>query len=106
MNNERFLLETHKTFIRSLEILEKKGKEYSTPDDRLGHFYDVAEINQRNPAEALMGMAAKHYSSVRLMARDPNRHTLAEWREKLDDLRNYTFLLDALLIELVDSDDE
>lgn len=30
----------------------------------------------------------------------PKMYNLKRWREKLNDLRNYTFLLEALLVDL------
>jgi hypothetical protein len=34
------------------------------------------------------------------MSKDPLDYNLRQWREKITDLRNYTFLLDALLVDL------
>jgi len=45
-------------------------------------------------------MASKHISSIAGMVKDPSSYNLKTWREKVTDLRNYTILLDALLIDL------
>ena len=45
-------------------------------------------------------MAIKHYTSIEHMARSPYEYSLKHWNEKITDLRNYTFLLDALLRDI------
>jgi len=53
-----------------------------------------------SPAEALMGMAVKHITSILDMVKDPRQYSLKKWNEKITDLRNYTYLLDALVREM------
>jgi len=100
MNNEQFMIEVDKAFARSKQLLMKKEEEYSEGADRLDQFYKVAFLNTVSPAEALWGMASKHVTSVASMVKDPKMYNMKKWREKLNDLRNYTFLLEALLIDL------
>lgn len=100
MTNEQFMIEVDKSFARSKQLLIRKEKEYSEGVDRLDQFHKVAFLNTVSPTEALWGMASKHVTSVADMVKDPVSYNLKIWREKLTDLRNYTFLLDALLIDL------
>lgn len=100
MTNEQFQLEIEKMFLRSKNTLVRKEKEYSEGTDRLDQFKKVAIMNDISPAEALWGMASKHVTSVASMTKDPKMYNMKTWREKLGDLRNYTLLLEALLIDL------
>ena len=100
MTNEQFMMEVDKAFARSKQLLMKKEKEYSEGTDRLDQFYKVAFLNTISPTEALWGMASKHVTSVSSMVKDPKMYNMKRWREKLNDLRNYTFLLEALLVDL------
>ena len=68
--------------------------------DRLVQFYEAAALSDGSPCKALIGMAVKHYTSIVAMARDPYLFSLEQWDSKLVDLRNYTFLLDALVRDL------
>lgn len=97
MNNLQFMDEVEKSYQRSIKVLQEKEKEYAEESDRLIQFYRVANRRGCNPCEALISMAAKHYDSIELMAKNPTEFTIEEWNGKLTDLRNYTFLFDALL---------
>jgi len=100
MTNEEFQIEVEKAILRSKQILNKKEKEYSDGRDRLCQFKQVGTLNDIAPTEALWGMASKHISSLASMVKSPTSYNLKQWREKLNDLRNYTLLLDALLIDI------
>lgn len=100
MTNEQFMIEVDKAFARSKQLLIRKEEEYSEGVDRLDQFHKIAILNTISPAEALWGMASKHITSIATMIKDPKMYNLKRWREKLNDLRNYTFLLEALLIDL------
>jgi len=100
MNNEKFREEVHNSYKRSVKVLEEKKEEYAAEDDRLLQFYGVSAMADNNPCEALVGMAVKHFTSITHMSKYPDMYTLAQWDEKTTDLRNYTFLLDALLRDL------
>ena len=84
---------------RSSDILTEKGQEYSVGDDRLSQFKLAAGLNNVSVPEALWGMATKHISSAASMVKNPSMYNIKTWREKLDDIRNYTLLLEAVLIE-------
>jgi hypothetical protein len=100
MNNEAFVQEMEESFERSRKLLSKKEKEYSLGNDRLDQFHRAAVVQNCNPAQALIGMATKHFTSICDMASDPTSHSIKKWDEKLTDLRNYTILMDALVRDL------
>lgn len=100
MNNEEFMYYIHTAFERRKAILVKKEKEYSNGKDRLEQFHRAASAQNILPTEALVGMMTKHFTSITDMAKDPSNHTFRQWHEKLDDLRNYCDLLDALVIDV------
>ena len=100
MTNEEFMIEFEKSCLRSKKTLIKKEKEYSGPEDRLEQFYRAGAAQGIGACEALLGMMTKHFTSAADMAVDPKSHSLRKWNEKLGDLRNYTFLLDALVRDL------
>lgn len=100
MDNSTFQIEVEKSFLRSKQLLNKKEKEYSEGQDRLDQFYKIAKLNSESPTQSLWGMTAKHVTSIATMVKNPTLYNLKTWREKLTDLRNYTFLLDALLVDL------
>ena len=100
MTNQEFLNEVHDSYKRSVKVLQEKEKEYSEPGNRLSQFYQAAGLTESSPCKALVGMAAKHFTSISTMAKAPHYHSLEKWDEKITDLRNYTFLLDALIRDL------
>ena len=103
MTNEEFLRRVQTYFKESIRVLEEKSKEYTVDGDRLASFEEAAYLSNINAVEALIGMATKHYVSIADMAKNPTKHSLAKWREKITDLRNYTFLLEALVEETIGS---
>jgi len=100
MTNEEFMIEVEKAFLRSKRVLLRKQVEYSDGKDRLSQFYRAASTQDITPTEALMGMATKHVTSIADMCKDPLAYSMRQWREKIVDLRNYTFLLEAMLSDL------
>ena len=101
MNQTDFEMEFEKSVMRSKRTLISKAKEYAAKNpDRLNQFYRAAKVQGVNPVEALIGMATKHYTSICDMAKAPKDYNLRQWNEKLGDLRNYTFLLDALVRDM------
>lgn len=100
MTNDQFMFEVEKAYQSSCKLLQEKGKEYSSGNSRLDQFYRAGHVQGISPTQALLGMATKHYTSICDMAKNPSAYSMAQWRAKLDDLRNYTFLLDALLTDM------
>ncbi len=84
----------------SREVLIEKAKQYASKNDRLNNFKEAAGLRSINPAEALMGMLVKHFVSVSDMAKNPTSFSMEGWDEKLRDIRNYTYLLKAVLVDM------
>lgn len=93
--NELVQLENEK----SVALLCTKAEEYAGAD-RLENFKQAAGMLSINNAEALMGMLVKHFVSVGKMSKDPTKYTMEKWDEKLVDIRNYTYLLKAILVDM------
>ena len=101
MDNERFMIVVEQAFLRSKTLLMKKAKEYSKKGgDRLIQFKKTGMMEDKPPTETLFSMADKHITTIAEMVKDPSNYTTGQWREKITDLRNYTFLLEALLIDM------
>ena len=101
MDNQTFMIEVENSHNRSKKVLLKKEKEYNMEStNRLNQFYRAGSIQNINPCEALVGMATKHFTSIVDMCKNPSDHLIEEWDEKLTDLRNYTYLLDALVRDM------
>lgn len=100
MNNQEFMVEVEASYARSKRVLLRKQEEYAGEEDRLEQFHRAGAAQAINPVEALVGMATKHFTSIADMAKDPSSYNLKRWREKTGDLRNYTILLEALLLDL------
>jgi len=100
MNNQEFMMEVEKSFIRSKQLLLRKEHEYSSGGDRLIQFKKTGAMESKYPTETLFTMADKHISSIADMVKNPTSYSLKQWNSKITDLRNYTFLLDALLRDL------
>lgn len=94
------MIEVENSHNRSKKVLLKKKDEYSGDRDRLEQFYRAGAAQNIGSCEALMGMATKHFTSIADMVKDPHNYSLKKWNEKLTDLRNYTYLLDALLRDI------
>jgi hypothetical protein len=100
MNKVQFMSFIEDAFVRRKEILRKKEKLYSDGRDRLEQFYRAGAAQNILPTEALIGMAAKHFTVIADMCKDPSYFTANQWNESLDDLRNYMDLLDALVTDV------
>ncbi len=100
MNSQEFMNEVEHSHERSVKVLWEKEKEYAGKEDRLEQFHLSAIEQGINPCRALIGMSSKHSTSIATMAKDPYAYSLEQWNEKITDLRNYTFLLDALIRDL------
>ena len=100
MTNDRFLLEVNKAITRSNDLLVRKGDEYTVNDDRLVNFKQAGAMELVPPTQSLMSMMDKHVASIAEMVKMPNAYSAEEWHRKLDDIRNYTLLLDTLLTDL------
>jgi hypothetical protein len=102
MTHEDFEKLVHEENEKSAKLLIVKGREYSRGEDRLQNFKCASGAMNTNPAEALAGMLVKHFVSLLDMARskDPLQFCEYKWDEKLLDIRNYTYLLKGVLIDM------
>ncbi len=100
MTNEQFEELVEDAFQRSKNILIEKGKEYTGDTDRLEMFKLAGDLQSTNSVQALFGMTAKHIVSIAKLVKDPLAYTKDQWFEKTGDLRNYTILLEALLVDI------
>jgi hypothetical protein len=83
------------------DTLLKKGKEYSTDEDKLYNFKVAAGLQGILPKEACAGFMAKHTVSIYDMCRSGGTFTDEQWNEKITDHINYLILLRALVYEEV-----
>ena len=88
---------------RMKDVMCGKSADYAAGGDKLFNFKLAAEVDGITPIEALRGMWLKHRTSLRqgldeLMEGKPCRSE-DWWIEKLTDDRNYSILLQALLME-------
>lgn len=105
MNTETF--NKHLELLQQLEkeILSSKAKDYSTADERLANFYEAGDFNRQEPVTALWGMVTKHIIALRdyvLKYEESGAYDIIpakEWYEKLGDIRNYMYLLSAILYD-------
>ena len=84
------------------ETLDLKAGEYAANSDRLHNFKVAGALQGCSPERALLGMWAKHIVSVVDIVRDIEDGTLPTEQlihEKLTDVINYAFLLEALIEE-------
>ena len=100
MTNDKFLYEVEKAINRSNELLIKKNLTYTFDEDRLINFKQVGAMELCHPTESLMSMMNKHVARMSAMVKNPDKHSRKEWNSVLDDIRNYTLLCDALLIDI------
>ena len=83
----------------TVETLKHKAKEYATGGDRLHNFRVAAAFQGITEEQALLGMAMKHFVSIRDLVFDGKEHTVPMWEEKIKDSINYLFLLWAMVCE-------
>ena len=100
MTNEVFMAMVESRHQASKQVLCKKEKEYSSGKNRLEQFYRAASVQNINPCEALVGMMTKHFTSIVDCSKTPLNTPDEMWKEKLTDLRNYSYLLEALVVDM------
>lgn len=94
---------------RIKSVLINKGKEYSKVDDKLHNFNVGARITGKLREEVLMGFLLKHQISVNDIIEDikigklPTKELV---EEKLGDCINYHVLLEASIMDRLNSVNE
>jgi len=82
------------------KVLDCKGAEYSSEDNRIENFLAGARMDNETPERALWGMMKKHVLSVIKFIEEVEagrqRRPLEMWQEKFVDIHNYLILLEAM----------
>ncbi len=103
MDMQTFDRLVEKEIQRMKDVICSKSADYADGTDKLFNFKLAAELDGISPIEALRGMWLKHRCSLRQgldeLLDGKNRRPEAWWIEKLTDDRNYSVLLQALLVE-------
>jgi hypothetical protein len=104
MKQEQFENVLRRRIDQSMDVLAAKNKEYSSDLDRLHNFKVAAQISvhDQSPEQALVGMWRKHLVSILDIVEGVSNgktYTREYLDEKIGDTVNYTFLLEALLVE-------
>ena len=103
MNTERFNILLKHWEERIKNTLEKKGKEYSSEEDKLLNFKQGATISGNTPETVLWNYMLKHYISltgiIKELENEGNEPNYDVFIEKTSDIVNYLILLDALICE-------
>jgi len=106
MNESTFQIVIRNAHARSTRVLAGKRVEYSPGEDRLSNFKKAGELQGVTPEAALVGMLTKHVVSLFELVASIEKSEIEGWNwkgdvwnEKLDDARNYLFLLEALVRE-------
>lgn len=86
------------------DVLVSKAKDYAH-GDRLSNFYSAGAFNDVDATTALWGMVTKHIIALKDFiakyedAEEYDEIPPAQWFEKLGDIRNYMYLLSAILYD-------
>ena len=79
-------------------LLENKGREYASDDDSLANFKTKVDIGL-TPMQVAMVFMDKHYSSIKSYVRTGREISNESIEGRIADMRNYLFLLSALIKE-------
>lgn len=103
MNHDTFTKLFDESVSRCRELLVIKGGEYAGSEDRLANFKRGAELTGCTPLQCLFIYMSKHYDALATYVRDDANGEVRVRSEpisgRVDDLINYGFLLQALLVE-------
>ncbi len=77
--------------------LLKKSEEYSAENDKMRNFNVVARMMNMTPQQVAFMFMMKHFESVYEIVMNEKEVTLEMWDEKMGDLMNYFFLIDAMM---------
>jgi hypothetical protein len=103
MTVEEFQVVVERRIALTRQTLDAKKHHYASDADRMHNFKVMAELQGGTPEESLLGVAVKHWFSVREMvdqfARTGAAPTRGQVDEKLGDAVCYLFLLEGLFEE-------
>jgi|SRR5690606_13230570 len=105
MTKERFDILRDEFLEKEAKILYWKQDEYSSGDDALQNFWEVAQFTGLRPAEVALTYLLKHIQSITLAVRTQDYNW--SWntkdgeglKQRFADARNYLLLLAACLEE-------
>ena len=106
MKSDKFYNLVEEILNRVETTLVKKGKEYSTEENKLHNFDRAAQMSDQSREKALLGMLLKHEVSIRDIVDkiDENRlPTIELLEEKLTDILSYYILLEASIKDKIDN---
>jgi len=83
------------------KLLESKGAEYASAEDSLANFKTKLDIGV-SPLQVIAIFMDKHYSSIKSFIRTGKEISDEPIEERIQDMRNYLFLLAALIKEKKD----
>lgn len=84
-----------------MDLLNKKGAEYASDSDALDNFKRQGEELGLNPLQVLSVLMNKHYRSIQSYIRKGEKTVSNEPIEgRIQDLRNYSFLMLCLLEDI------
>jgi len=86
------------TFDGCVDLLNKKGKEYSGHDDALSHFKEAAKDLGLTELQVLSVFMRKHMRAVMSFVKEGKTES-ESIEERITDLINYLILMKALLHE-------
>lgn len=103
MTREHYQKSIESQIERVRSTLTIKNKEYAPEDDPLHNFKASAAAAQTTPEHAAFMFMLKHFTSVADMIKhgNPKDYSFDLWKEKLGDMKNYLFLIEAIIEEKV-----
>lgn len=99
MDSKTFNSLLNERILKTTAVLQSKNKEYGAEDDKLYNFKRTAAMNRVSQAQALWGMASKHFISIIDMVEGKLESTEHNVSEKIGDAINYLILLEAVFTE-------
>jgi len=81
------------------EVISKKGLEYGTNYNVLKNFFYTGMFLGENPEKVAFMYMLKHFESLKSIIYDGKITTDEVYEEKITDLLNYLFIIDALIKE-------
>jgi len=78
------------------EILIVKAREYANDEDRMKNFNTAGRMLNLRPYQVAFLYMMKHFESVYEIVMEGREVDEKTWDEKITDLLNYLFLIDAM----------
>ena len=97
MNQTNFEELLKKRIDKICSLLQSKGQEYSTEQDKLKNFKQGCLMSGQTPRAYLWSLTVKHLECIKEIALDRLSDEYAD--EKIGDAINYMILLEALIAE-------